>query len=376
MIHIFSIRYWYLLSFCLILTISDANAQCTSTGAGSWTLPARWTGCGGGIPISSSSVVINSTITLTLTANVTIASLTINNNQTLTVTGGFRLIITGNLTMNNQSTFLVSGGAFIDVGGDFNSANNGNVSVDGSGGGGSFLTRGCYRVGGGQPDPNIFGGTGLTWCVNGSCSSGNNSESGTNTCNTLLPVTLVNFSGRLIERAENWRENQKVAEISWATVNETNNDFYTLEKSQNGLLFEELMRVKGAGTVNVLKTYKEYDYTPFEGITYYRLRQTDYDGKYTYSKIIGLETATNLTMYPNSISAKERQLNIHIKEKFYTGLNVSILDINGKVIYDTYFTKEQGNVYHLVFPSEIPQGIYFAHLKTDNQLIVKKLLVL
>lgn len=214
----------------------------------------------------------------------------------------------------------------------------------------------------------------MTWCVSNNSACGSRYQSGTNGC-TLLPITLTNFSGRLIEVNDNWRENKKLAEITWTTVNENSNNFYTLKKSQDGVIFEELVRIEGAGTTNVLKTYKEYDYTPFEGITYYRLKQTDYDGKYTYSKIIGIETTTNLTIYPNPISAKEKQLNIHIKEKLYTGLNVSIIDINGKVVYETYLAKEQGNVYRLAFSPEIPQGIYFVHLKTNNQLIVRKLLI-
>ena len=96
---------------------------------------------------------------------------------------------------------------------------------------------------------------------------------------------------------------------------------------------------------------------------------------FPYSKIIGLETTTNLTMYPNPISAKEKQLNIHIKEKLYTGLNVSIIDMNGKVVYEIFLAKEQGNVYRLTFSPELPQGIYFVYLKTNNQLITRKLLI-
>lgn len=100
----------------------------------------------------------------------------------------------------------------------------------------------------------------MTWCVSNNSACGSRYQSGTNGC-TLLPITLTNFSGRLIEVNDNWRENKKLAEITWTTVNENSNNFYTLKKSQDGVIFEELVRIEGAGTTNVLKTYKEYDYT-------------------------------------------------------------------------------------------------------------------
>jgi hypothetical protein len=372
-----SLSSYFLICFYFLITVQLRGQCTTNVNNGSWTNTGTWTGCGGGVPISSSNVVIaNSTTTLTLTANLTIANLTINANQTLTVTGGFRLIITGNLTMNNQSDFLISGGAFIEVRGDFNSANNGNVSVDGAGTGGSFLIRGCYRVGGGQPDPNVFGGVGITWCVNGSCTSGNNSESGTNACNTLLPVTLVSLSSRLTHVQDSFRENGNVVEIFWTTTNEVNNSFYTVEKSPNGTDFQEVTRIKGAGTSNALNHYKAYDYNPYEGITYYRLKQTDYDGTFTYSKLIQLETFTNLTIYPNPIYSKDKQLTVHIQQSIYNELKVKIIDASGKMIHESTFERKEGNVFQLSLPNEIAQGIYFVHLQTEQNRIVRKLIIL
>jgi hypothetical protein len=371
--------------FCSIFfTTQIATAQCTSTGSGSWSNSGTWTGCGGSIPTSSSNVVIaSSTITLNLSGGtVTVANLTINNGQTLSVVGGGRLIVTGNLTMNQMgmgnTNFFISGGAFIEIRGNFISGSNGNnVSVDGSGTGGSFLIRGCYTVGMGSPNPgnNVIGGSNLTWCVSNDSNCGNQYQS-TGGCNTLLPVTLISFTGKLVRVEDNLRENQKIAKIAWTSVNETNNDFYTVEKSTDGIDFQEFARIKGAGTINELRNYEVDDYTPFEGITYYRLKQTDFDGTYTYTKVIAVETYTNLSIYPNPLHAKEKQLAIHIHDKLYTDLVVSVLELSGKVVTQFIFNRQQGNVYSLALPTHIAQGIYLVHIKTNNQLIIKKLLIL
>jgi hypothetical protein len=95
---------------------------------------------------------------------------------------------------------------------------------------------------------------------------------------SALPVELLHFHAR--------RAGAK-AELEWVTATELNNDFFTLERSSDGRRYEEIARIQGAGTVQQQRDYQFVDAAPVPGNNYYRLWQTDYDGKRTQ---IGLRT--------------------------------------------------------------------------------------
>ena len=73
--------------------------------------------------------------------------------------------------------------------------------------------------------------------------------------------------------------------MDWTTASEENNDYFTVERSQDGSDFQELYRKDGAGVSTTFLYYFGYDNKPDLGVNYYRLKQTDYDGKYAYSDI-------------------------------------------------------------------------------------------
>lgn len=94
-----------------------------------------------------------------------------------------------------------------------------------------------------------------------------------------LPIELISFSARAIE-------GQVV--LDWQTLTEINNDYMAVERSSDGQDFQEVGMVKGAGTTFIPQSYELWDNKPFKGINYYRLRQVDYDGTTTYSKIVSV----------------------------------------------------------------------------------------
>jgi hypothetical protein len=96
---------------------------------------------------------------------------------------------------------------------------------------------------------------------------------------TPLPIELLSFTGRS-EGASNYLE--------WITATEINNDYFTLERSADGIDFNQFAVVDGAGNSNSSIHYDKYDHDPFVGVTYYRLKQTDFNGMYTYSNIVAL----------------------------------------------------------------------------------------
>jgi len=77
-------------------------------------------------------------------------------------------------------------------------------------------------------------------------------------------------------------------ELYWVTSNEINNDYFTIEKSNDGINFEIVEIILGAGNSDILLEYSFVDKNPINGISYYRLKQTDFDGKFEYSDIISV----------------------------------------------------------------------------------------
>lgn len=93
-----------------------------------------------------------------------------------------------------------------------------------------------------------------------------------------------------------------VVNLSWETSQEVNNDYFTLERSYNGYDFDAIATVAGAGNSSVAISYTHADESPGAGRIYYRLKQTDYDGGYTYSGIVSVyleEGAASFVLYPN-----------------------------------------------------------------------------
>ncbi len=112
---------------------------------------------------------------------------------------------------------------------------------------------------------------------------------------TTLPVELIDFSATA-NRVE------RTVELSWSTASEANNDFFTVEKSLNTDEWTPALTIPGAGNSQKSIDYDVVDANPFPGVSYYRLKQTDFDGTYTYSNILSVmlgDSHEPLTLYPN-----------------------------------------------------------------------------
>jgi hypothetical protein len=94
--------------------------------------------------------------------------------------------------------------------------------------------------------------------------------------NNPLPIELLVFDARAGKNRQ--------SDLNWITAAEKDNDFFTIERSRDGINFSAIGRVEGAGnsTNNVYYTF--VDKNPFDGVNYYRLKQTDFNGSYSYSE--------------------------------------------------------------------------------------------
>ena len=113
------------------------------------------------------------------------------------------------------------------------------------------------------------------------------------TDNGGLPIKLTNFNAIAL--------NNKSVSLDWQTATEINNDYFSIEKSIDGKNWELVENVNGAGNSSATLDYSLIDNNPYSGISYYRLKQTDYDSKFTYSNIrtVNIDITENISIFPN-----------------------------------------------------------------------------
>ena len=171
-----------------------------------------------------------------------------------------------------------------------------------------------------------------------------------------LPVELLTFDAQL--------QGQQV-QLSWTTTNETNNDYFTLEKSADGIHFEAFQQLDGAGTSRILLQYSHLDEHPFHGRTYYRLQQTDFDGRSTHSSIRVVEKQSGqFSVFPNPVHDKLQLSFTDFEEGSY---DYQIFDLTGKQL-----KHGQLNVYFGVHALQLDAGNlqpgqYFIHISKSAQ---------
>jgi hypothetical protein len=155
--------------------------------------------------------------------------------------------------------------------------------------------------------------------------------------------------------------------VSWSTASETNNNFFTIERSNNGIAFETLATENGAGNSNSILTYHFKDIDPISGINYYRIKHTDYDGKYAYSVIEVVKISpdeTGFSVFPNPVKSGA---NLQVIPLNSVGdYTLAIYSVTGQKFSD-YSANESTSV---AIDESIPKGIYYivASMKTEKHI--------
>lgn len=185
-----------------------------------------------------------------------------------------------------------------------------------------------------------------------------------------LPIELVYFKGKVVS---------DFVELSWKTDQELNNDYFTIERSSDAETFVALTTIAGKGTTNQQHSYKYHDQQPLHGRSYYRLKQTDYDGSFTYSPLIMIDfegvTEPRLRVFPNPSDGRTIQFAINgITDR--RELRLNLVDTNGAVIANKQVTLDSSGSYEGEFSMTDPlaSGLYL--LRADPApLLVQKVLV-
>ncbi len=202
------------------------------------------------------------------------------------------------------------------------------------------------------------GGSGFTldWMLSG----------GTTLNCLILPIELLSFKAELQDAH---------VEINWATSAEINNDFFTVEKSRDAFEFTPFQIVDGAGNSSMILNYNTIDDKPFEGISYYRLKQTDFDGRFTYSQTIPVEFKNRIDhfeIYPNP--ATDDILLMHFNSRA-TVTTIKILDVSGKLVLSKTVDTDKGIQKTHLDVSSFDSGVYVVVLENEFKSVKKRLIV-
>jgi len=167
--------------------------------------------------------------------------------------------------------------------------------------------------------------------------------------------------------------------ITWETESETNNDFFTIERTSNFVTFENIATIPAAGNSTTKRTYSAEDNSPKSGITYYHLKQTDYNGKYSFSGYMGIEFKPQLnfsfSVYPNPGTAEN--INYSVNADKDKEILIVVYDVTGRETFSkVIFTEQQGsNVFALDPSGKLTPGIYLITASSQDSVTSKKLII-
>lgn len=250
--------------------------------------------------VLTSNKTVGNNDTLVIKGNLNIPDnkkLTIKNNAVLRVTGNLTVAAKGTLELNNNSRLFVSGDLiqdgtsplglgllFVTVG-DVTNGNNTFIVVEGD-----------YTIWGNDGDGNrgyldpskstiyVFGDNDLDKVYSSSTANKVKdqddffNEQHVSSISEFLPIELVSFTATATNNG---------FDFNWVTASEVENDYFTLEYSINGVDFNEIDYVHGAGTTSETSEYEyRWNEAPEFDVVYFRLKQTDYNGEYSYSDVI------------------------------------------------------------------------------------------
>lgn len=181
-----------------------------------------------------------------------------------------------------------------------------------------------------------------------------------------LPVELISFTANCNKREIN---------LDWITASEINNDYFVVERSKDGIKWQNIGKIAGNGNSNTTNSYQYTDKNPEQGNNYYRLNQFDYDKTAKHSHIITancdkLRNSNNVNIYPNPFT---NQVYLEIENLDISTMSIEIYDLLGQKHKHWAISEINANFVHELNLEELASGVYFIRIIADNNIIIKKI---
>jgi hypothetical protein len=163
-----------------------------------------------------------------------------------------------------------------------------------------------------------------------------------------LPITLIDFQAN---------EDDGAVYLNWTTASEINNDYFTVERSSDAVEFTAILRQNGAGNSATILNYTDIDLEPLSGVSYYRLKQTDFDGTESFSNAIAVNIKTDfsdLGIHRVNSDVINLSWELDTQERF----KIDLFDARGRHMVSETKTISTGSSQSLLNHGELPPGIY------------------
>lgn len=174
----------------------------------------------------------------------------------------------------------------------------------------------------------------------------------------VLPIRLLSFTAT---------KKEKTVLLNWQTASETNNAYFSVERSTNGSTdFSAIGKANSKGNTARLQQYTFEDLSPLNGGNYYRLKQVDKDGRSTYSKTVFVDftKSTTIKIYPNPVKDLLQIDGLDASVK----TNISIVDLSGRTLAKTSVTNSSysWNI------KQLPSGNYYLTIEAGKKITTLK----
>ncbi|REK06929.1 MAG: T9SS C-terminal target domain-containing protein [Bacteroidetes bacterium] len=188
--------------------------------------------------------------------------------------------------------------------------------------------------------------------------------------NGVLPIELGKFDAQFKDPN---------VHVSWVTVSEVNNNYFDVERSNDGRNFTSIQRIQGAGNSTSMIHYTYKDESPLSGRSFYRLKQTDFDGKFSYSDSRSVINSKMPEKLLNLNSFGPNPFNDYFKLSFNSRedemIEMMFTNSSGKVLQREFFNAEKGeNIFEFTQGHSLPPGIYIIRMRGRDEIITQKII--
>lgn len=175
-----------------------------------------------------------------------------------------------------------------------------------------------------------------------------------------LPISLLSFDAKYTDK--------KVV-VTWVTANEYNNDYFTLERSMDGINYTSIAKINGAGTSTQINEYSYTDTDALSGIIYYRLKQTDLNGDSVRTDSIMVEIGMDSGFFIANIYTVDHMLHLSINDPFNSLKSIRIFDFIGRELYSSKSTEQHLQIPLFTFAKDNP---YLISISNGGERVVRK----
>lgn len=182
-------------------------------------------------------------------------------------------------------------------------------------------------------------------------------------CNAVLPLTWLSINGQLQNNA---------AIIQWATASESNTDQFEIEHSTNGINYNKVGSKTAAGNSSTTKQYAFIHSSPVSGKNFYRVKQTDHNGRFSYSAVIILQNSAvkeTVIIAPNPV---QNDAVLYFNDP--GSKTIRLQNTSGQTVLTQKLP--QGNSAYTLNMKHLPAGMYVLQLQTGNETTVHKIIKL